>query len=161
MSPVSLNHDDIDAWLEDGFIQSYDAIKEEPPSPPNQNFIAEPTSPALPPQIPSVTIPSVNVPLVPSVNPKKQTILPKVPINRNKLLKTRPIAPLHGKILNSSLPTVSLASTPVSPVFQLNKLPTKLPLKTEQLNTALLPGEKYTIPPKIVKLGKMLLPFVQ
>lgn len=160
MSPVSLNHDDIDAWLADGFIQSYDAIqpydaiKEEPPSPPNQHFIVEPISPTSPQQIPVATIPNVNVPLVSPVKPKKQTILPKVPINKNRHLKTLPIAPLHGKIVNSSISNVSLANTPVSPVFQLNKLPTKLPLKTEQLNTALLPGDKYTIPPKIVKLGK-------
>ena len=154
VSPVSLHHDDIDAWFQDEFLQeSHNSIKEEPPSPPTQNNIVEPTSPAIQ-QVSVIPISNLNVPVIPTAKSKKQTILPKVPINRNRLPKTRPIAPLHGKIANNSLPKVPLSNTPVSPVFELKKIPTKLPLKTEQLNTALLPGEKYTIPPKIVKLGK-------
>ena len=147
MSPVSLHHDDIDAWLQDDFLQqSFSYIKEEPPSPPEPIIIDQPLT-KISHQVPMTSV-STNA------NVKQPIILPKIPISRHITAITRPVAPLHGKIVTSAQPKIPLSSTSNSHLLPLNKLPPKLLLKTEQLNTALLPGDKYSIPPKIVKLGK-------
>jgi len=132
----------------------YGTIKDEPPSPPSISPNEIILYPQVVQQAPIVQQTPAIVPVttVSNTSQIKQTnTVKKVPISRT-FPKARPIAPLHGKITNT-LPKASLSTMSVtSNTLPLKNLPS-LPLKTEQLNTALLAGEKYSIPPKIVKLG--------
>lgn len=173
ISPISLyNDDDIDSLLMDGLFNQpspttiptsginidphlQDTIKKEPPSPTPINY-----SDIKVPQQPVTVQPQHSPTIVPVTlsfpsNKTQNTAIKKIPISKTPSLKaSRPIAPLNGKMITMPKTSTGIVSLPTSSsdVVQMKtSLPT-LPVKTEQLNTAILPGEKYAIPPKIVKL---------